>query len=111
MSNRIIFASLVIIAALAFNSTASVAGPLDDYRRMLMQQCNQDNVGRDREARQSRRQCRREVRQHVRQMRREVRAEYRQCRRTRPRIPHQECRDRRQEHLLAMLRGIGEADL
>ena len=111
MSNRIILASLAIFAALAFTSTPSVAGPLDDYRRMLMQQCNQQFSGRDREARQSRRQCRQGVRRHVRDIRQHVRAGYRECRRTRPRIPRQECRDRRQDQLAAMIGGNQEADL
>lgn len=111
MSNRIILASLVIVAALAFNSTPSMAGPLGDYRNMLIQQCNQAHAGRDRDARQTRRQCRREVRQHIRQMRRQLRAEYRQCRQTRPRIPRQECRDRRNDQMAAMIGAGNEADL
>ncbi len=109
MSNRIILASLVIVAALAFNSTSSMAGPLDDYRRALMQQCNAENPGRDREARQSRRQCRREVRQTIRDLRRNLRAEYRQCRRSG--VPRQECRDQRRERMAGLVGAGQEADL
>jgi hypothetical protein len=106
MSNRIILASLAIFAALAFSSTPSKAGPLDDYRQHLMQQCNQNS-----ETRRDRRQCRREVRRTIRQMRNALRAEYRQCRRERPRIPRQECRDRRLDQLAQMVGAGQEADL
>lgn len=109
MSNRIILASLVIVAALAFNSTSSVAGPLDDHRRGLMQQCNQENAGRDREARRDRRQCRRQVRRTIRGMRNNLRAAYRECRRSR--TPRAECRAQRQDQLASLIGGGVEADL
>lgn len=107
MSNRIILASLAIVAALAFSSTSSMAGPLDDFRRAEMQKCNQDNQGRD--ARRARRDCRREVRQKIRTMRQRLRAGYRECRRSR--TPAFECRAQRNEQLAEMIGASSEADL
>ena len=107
MSNRIILASLAIVAALAFSSTSSQAGPLDDYRRAMMQQCNQDHQGRS--ERRARRQCRREVRDTIRGIRRQLRAEYRECRRAR--TPRFECRAQRDEQLAGLIGRNNEADL